>query len=67
MNCIGFAFIIASLTCDVPTPPAPLVTAEPRLCQVMTKPFMYARTDDARTRKQLRSANAIWRATCQDR
>lgn len=62
MNCIGFALGLVMLNC---TPSAPLITEQPRLCAVMTAPIPYQRSIDDRTRRRLRSINAIWRATCQ--
>ncbi|WP_342163096.1 hypothetical protein [Methylobacterium sp. SD21] len=63
MTCIGFALGLAVLQCDLPTPAVPVA----RFCQVMPAPIRYAATDDARTRRQLRSLNAAWRATCGSR
>lgn len=60
MTCIGLALGLAILHCDLPVPAVPAA----RLCEVMTSPVAYARTDDPRTRRRLRSLNAAWRATC---
>lgn len=61
MTCIGFAFGLAILHCD----PGPAQsTSAARFCQIMTSPVQYARTDDARTRRRLRSLNAAWRSEC---
>lgn len=65
MNCIGIALGFVFITCD--PPPQPPAVPVARLCVLMTAPVQYARTDDPRTRRQLRSLNAIWRATCQER
>ncbi|EIZ83708.1 hypothetical protein WYO_3721 [Methylobacterium sp. GXF4] len=61
MTCIGFALGLTILHCDPGPAPA---TSAARFCQVMSSPVQYARTDDARTRRRLRSLNAAWRATC---
>jgi len=63
VTCIGFALGLAILHCDLDASALPAA----RLCAVMTSPVQYARTDDPRTRRRLRSINAIWRATCADR
>jgi hypothetical protein len=60
MTCIGFALGLALLHCDLDAPAVPAA----RFCQVVTSPVQYARTDDPRTRRRLRSLNAAWRATC---
>ena len=64
MTCIGFALGLAILHCDPGPTPA---TSAARFCQVMTSPVQYARTDDARTRRRLRSLNAAWRSECASR
>lgn len=60
MTCIGFALGLAILHCDLAQPAAPAA----RLCQMMTSPVQYARTDDPRTRRRLRALNATWRSAC---
>ena len=61
MICVGFALGLAILQCDPGVAPVP---AAARFCQVVPAPIPYAATDDARTRRRLRSLNAAWRATC---
>jgi hypothetical protein len=63
MTCIGFALGLALLHCDLAQPAVPAA----RLCQVMTSPVQYARTDDLRTRRRLRSLNAAWRVACSEK
>lgn len=63
MTCIGFALGLAILHCDLAQPAVPAA----RLCQVMTSPVQYARTDDPLTRRRLRSLNAAWRSACSAR
>ncbi len=63
MTCIGFALGLAILHCDLAQPAVPAA----RLCQVMTSPVQYARTDDPRTRRRLRALNAAWRSACESR
>lgn len=64
MTCIGFALGLVLLHCD-PGPTAAPPAA--RFCEVVAAPVQYARTDDPRTRRRLRSLNAAWRSTCGDR
>ena len=61
MTCVGFALGLVLLHCD---PGSALTTSAARFCQVMTSPVQYARTDDPRTRRRLRSLNAAWRSAC---
>ncbi|SFE66603.1 hypothetical protein [Methylobacterium sp. 13MFTsu3.1M2] len=63
MTCIGFALGLAILHCDLAQP----AVQAARLCQVMTLPVQYARTDDPRTRLRLRALNAAWRSACAGR
>lgn len=63
MTCIGFALGLAILHCDLAQPAVPAA----RLCQVMTSPVQYARSDDPLTRRRLRSLNAAWRSACSGR
>ena len=63
MICTGFAIGFVYLTCTAPAlapPPAA------RFCKVSSL-FKYSRHDTAETRRQLRAANAKFRAACGDR
>jgi hypothetical protein len=61
MNCTGFAFIVAILTCEQPAPPP--TTAGAKFCDVY-KPIYWHKNDTRGTKEQVDTTNRIWKKLC---
>lgn len=59
MECFGFAFVIASLTCTLPE----VQVDAARFCRT-ARPITYSARDTTETRRQVRAHNARGVAVC---
>lgn len=60
MNCTGFAFLLAVVTCELPPPP---VSDAARFCKT-ARPITWSRADSEETRRQVKAHNAAWVKLC---